>query len=492
MKDTENNLSQVPLSVEIKSDTLYNRNKIGVVFSYNDFLSSDTPFMTSPNSDDVFKTSIAIPSYNTELQYYFFAEDCFFRLYRSPSLFEMLRYQVYIGTDTVKPVITHTPAAYYLESIDSISLKATAIDNLGLDTVYAEYKVNTGPSKFIGLKAGVSHSYSTIFNARPLSLKGGDSIQYRIFAIDSALAPNTSILPKTGFFAVRIEAVESTVTGYSTDFTGAAAADFFNIGFEIKKPESFNKYGLHTKHPYESPYPNGDSLEYISILRHPIKFNESGLLVVYNEIVLVEPGEPGSVFGSPDFYDYVIVEGSKNFGKTWFKMANGYDSRLVSSWETDYNSSIVEGNSTFTGVESMIHKHTIFYRTSDKIAAGDTLLLRFRLYSDPLANGWGWVIEDLKINPLIDAVEKNTYDPVKVFPNPGNGLIRITSDIEGSNSDKSMRYSIFNSSGICIKNDHTSGSSETIVNITGYPSGLYIIVLYRDDGIKTIKYNLIK
>ncbi len=39
------------------------------------------------------------------------------------------------------------------------------------------------------------------------------------------------------------------------------------------------------------------------------------------------------------------------------------------------------------------------------------MLMRFRLYSDPFANGWGWVIEDLKINPLVDAVEEISFDP---------------------------------------------------------------------------------
>ena len=98
--------------------------------------------MTSPNSDDSFNTTINIPSYNKDLQYYFFAEDCFLRLYRSPSLYNLLRYEVYIGTDTVKPVITHTPADYYLETVDSIKFKASATDNLGIDSVYVEYKVN--------------------------------------------------------------------------------------------------------------------------------------------------------------------------------------------------------------------------------------------------------------------------------------------------------------------------------------------------------------
>ncbi len=132
-------------------------------------------------------------------------------------------------------------------------------------------------------------------------------------------------------------------------------------------------------------------------------------MIRFNEVVLVEPGETGSVFGSEDFYDYVIVEGSKDFGKTWFALTDGYDSAdIKSTWESAYNNSITDMNSTATGTESMLQKHFIYYKPSDNISAGDTLLLRFRLFSDPFANGWGWGIEDLKINPLIDTVEDVT------------------------------------------------------------------------------------
>ena len=491
MSDTEDHLTEIILSTRIKSDTLYNHNRVGVVFSYNAFQSSDTLFMVSPNSDDFFSTTLNIPSFNTQLQYYFFVEDCFSRLYRSPSLFQFIPYQVYIGTDTVKPLISHTPVDYYLSTIDSISFEAEVIDNLGIDSVYVEYKVNTGPWKFRVLKAGPSHTFSTIFKARPEFLKGGDSIQYRIFAIDSAKVSNTAVLPETGNFVIKIEAIESTLLSYSTDFTGAAP-DFFNLGFSISKPIGFNKFGLHSKHPYESPEDNNKSIEYTSLLRHPLKFNESGMLINFNELVLIEPGETGSVFGSSDFYDYVIVEGSKNFGKTWFSLTDGYDSRLVASWESSYNSSIIGQNSTFAGTESMLRKHTIFYRPSDNISAGDTMMLRFRLFSDPFANGWGWVIEDLKVNPLIDAVETRSDNPVNIYPNPGRGLIKITNEGSSSKNGNTLHFNVFNSSGICIINDYTPGDSETLVDISGYPTGLYIIVLYRDDGIKTIKYSLIK
>ena len=495
--DTEAHLAQLLLSTVIKSDTLYNHNKVGVVFSFDKFLTSDSLYLTSPGSNDTYSTTISIPSYNSELQYYFFVEDKFQRIYRSPSVtkdysfIKNNRYHIFIGTDTVNPVITHTPVTYYLQTVDSIKFDITATDNLGIDSAYVEYRINNGPSKFIRLKNNKADNYSIVFSALPLSLKGHDSIQYKFFAVDTARVPNLAMLPETGFFVTRIEEITSTLSSYSTDFSGAAP-DFFNIGFDVSRPAGFSKYGLNTKHPYESPEDNNKSIEYTSILRHPLKLNESGMLFSFNEIVLVEPGEAGSVFGSPNFYDYVIVDGSKNFGKTWFPLIDGYDSRLFPSWETAYNSSIVGNNSTYVGTESMLQKHTFLYRPSDKISAGDTLLVRFRLYSDPFANGWGWVIEDLKINALVDAIPEVDNPIVKVYPNPGRGLINITTGIQGQDNYKPIRYSVFNAAGICLIRTRTIGPTETTVDITDYPAGIYIIVFYLDNGIKTIKYSLVK
>jgi hypothetical protein len=495
--DTESHLEQIQLSADIKSDTVYNHSKVGIVFSFNNFLTSDSLLLSSPNSNDSYNTIISIPAYNSELQYYFFVEDYFLRRYHSPSLYKDFnhlknnRYHIFIGTDTVKPVIVHTPVSYYLQTVDSIKFGAVVTDNLGVDSVYVQFNVNNGPSKFIRLKKGNSDNYNTGFNARSLSLKGHDSIQYKIYAVDTAKVPNLSVIPKSGFFVTHIEEISSTLINYSTDFV-SAAPDFFNVGFQIMKPTGFSKFGLNSKHPYESPEDNDKSIDYTAILRHPLKFNESGMLFSFNEIVLVEPGEAGSVFGSPDFYDYVVVEGSRNFGKTWFSLIDGYDSRLYPSWLADYNGSIVGNNSTFDGTEDMLQKHTFLYKPTGNISAGDTLLVRFRLYSDPFANGWGWVIEDLKISPLVDAVSETTEKKINVYPNPGKGIIKISTDINSNGKYKPLHYNVFNAAGIRLINATATGSDETLVDISEYPPGIYIIVLYLDDGIKTFKYSLIK
>jgi hypothetical protein len=215
-------------------------------------------------------------------------------------------------------------------------------------------------------------------------------------------------------------------------------------------------------------------------------------MINFNELVLVEPGESGSLFGSADFYDYVILDGSRDFGKSWFNLIDGYDCRLYSAWESAYNSSIVNGNSTFIGTESMLNEHSIYYPPSDKIAAGDTILIRFRLYSDPFANGWGWVIEDLKINPLVDAVEKVLVEPLKVYPNPGNGIINIDVNRYGSENRTPVHYSIYNSVGVCVINNRILENSKNTIDMSGFSNGIYIITLNIDSGKKTILYSLIK
>jgi hypothetical protein len=141
------------------------------------------------------------------------------------------------------------------------------------------------------------------------------------------------------------------VASYSTDFTNAGA-DFFNSGFAITQPVNFTSGSLNTEHPYKSPDVDDKTLNFSSVLRHPVKFDASGMVISYKELVLVEPGAEGSVFGFSDFYDFVIVEGSNDFGKSWFGLVDGYDSRYIPSWETAYNSLLDGQNSTFVGKES--------------------------------------------------------------------------------------------------------------------------------------------
>lgn len=489
VKDTEEPLSEIELNAVIRSDSAYNKNMVGIVYSFDGFLTSDTIMMAPVSLKDSYSGEIQVPYYNTKIDYYFFTADDFSRLFRFPSLAEKDPYSVYIGIDTVKPVISHSPAKYFFEKIDSIHFDANVTDNLGIDTVFIEYRVNSGISKYHGFKSGDSDEYSASLPLKSELLKGGDSLEYRIIAVDKASGRNMGMSPKSGYYSVRIEALLPVVTSYSSDFTDAAP-DFFNSGFEVAQPEGFSSFGLHSEHPYKSPDEDYKSLEFSSVLRHPVIFDASGMIVSFKELVLVEPGAEGSVFGFSDFYDYVVLEASKDFGKTWFSLADGYDSRIIKSWETAYNSLTDGQNSTYEGKESMMLEHTFYPRISDNISEGDSLLIRFRLYSDPYANGWGWAIDDLKINPLVDQVEEISTLGIKVFPNPGNGLVNII--FQGTEDLKPVRINVYNYTGRCIIQEKTFNDERIMLDISGNPPGLYLIVINNGHSTKTIKYNLIK
>jgi len=489
IKDTEERISEIGLDISIRSDTAYDKNMVGLVYSFDDFLSSDTVMMSSVFQDDSYTSVIQIPSYETRLNYYFFTADDFLRLFRLPSLAEKSPFSIYIGKDTVKPEISHSPAEYFFEKIDSLILKATAVDNLGIDTVYLEYHVNDGQPKFLGLTSGTLNEYYLRLNLKPEMLTGGDTLKYRIIAVDKASAGNNAVTPSTGFYNVRIEALLPAVTSYTTDFSGAES-DFFYSGFEITQPSNFNSLGLHSEHPYKSPDQDSKSLEFSSVLRHPVIFNASGMVISFREVVLVEPGEEGSLFGFSDFYDYVIVEASKDFGKTWFSLADGYDSRLIPSWETAYNSAVNVLNSSYVGKESMMIEHVFYPRIQDRISDGDSLLVRFRLFSDPYSHGWGWAIDDLKINPLVDEAEEIKSSSIKIFPNPGNGLLNIVpEDYQGLSPS---RISVFDYYGKCIIREAIYAGENMTLDISGNPPGLYLIIINNGRVTRSIKYNLVK
>ncbi len=173
------------------------------------------------------------------------------------------------------------------------------------------------------------------------------------------------------------------------------------------------------------------------------------------------------------------------------RFTDGYDSRYQKAWETAYNSSIVDNNSTYQGNESMLVKHSIFLKPSSYLQTGDTLVIRFRLFSDPYANGWGWGIEDFHLGPLIDNVEDIAFRQPLIYPNPGNGILKIRR-AEGSEikTSRISPFSIPPEHGFLMA--YTNAGDIINIDISAYPAGIYFIILNDDRGNQVLKYSLIR
>jgi hypothetical protein len=184
------------------------------------------------------------------------------------------------------------------------------------------------------------------------------------------------------------------------------------------------------------------------------------------------------------------VEGSKNFGQTWFAMQDGYDSRLNSVFLSAYNSSSSGNNSTYSGKQADFVKHTIDIRTFDKFSRGDTLIIRFRLWSDPFAHGWGWALDDLSIKSVASRIDRLNYGRLKIWPNPGEGY--VSSDPGEDHYGKNLKYTIINQTGVVVREFTLTGDRNNRFEISDLPPGIYLIVMQDGSKISTSRYTKLR
>jgi hypothetical protein len=161
----------------------------------------------------------------------------------------------------------------------------------------------------------------------------------------------------------------------------------------------------------------------------------------------VEPGTGSGVFGDPQFWDFVIVEGS-NDGINWQPLVPGYDARLYSDWLSVYN------NGAPGIVPDLFKRREI--NVLDTFIAGEQILLRFRLSADPAVNGFGWVIDNLQIfnqqatlqltqQTLFPWVSQNQdFESILVINNPSDQSVTytLTALREGGRGERSAVRSL--------------------------------------------------
>jgi hypothetical protein len=124
-------------------------------------------------------------------------------------------------------------------------------------------------------------------------------------------------------------------------------------------------------------------------------------------------------FGNVAFNDYVVVEGSEDGGVTWRRFSDGYDIVGQSTWVNAFN------NNT-PGASAMFKTRTIDMTSSGHFEAGDEVIIRFRMFSDGVNNGWGWAIDNLHIqDAVITSAEKESAMALSIYPNPAKEKIIV-------------------------------------------------------------------
>jgi hypothetical protein len=341
----------------------------------------------------LYSTDVALDGTQTQINYYIEVIAKGDRLFSYPLEGSEQPLSVNLGPDLVAPTLSHAPEKFLFASRKGLTLLLNADDNIELGLIETEVWLDGVPQNTFSYEAQGETAFPTVLNFE--NLPAFQSLEYRFSATDRSAAQNKAILPTVGVFSIRIEPVYEPVASYAANFDNGAN-DLVLDGFAVSSISGFDSPTLGSPHPYGN---NGNRLDYYAYLRQQILVG-AGTTLSFDEVVLVEPGEDGSAYGKTDFYDYVAVEASIDQGATWFALAPGWDSTDKAEWETAYNQLIGDDAvSTALGNSTLLRRRTISLDAPAAVNPGDVILVRFHLYSDPNAVGWGWAIDNLIIQP---------------------------------------------------------------------------------------------
>lgn len=493
LKDTELKDGQpYVVTALIRSDNGYDPNQVKLHYT-TDGINFTIVNMTPTGVADEFQSSL--PGTTEDLGYAYFISvvDNVNRTFTNPGKIqeqgkapEQGTFFFNIGPDLAAPEISHEPVEFIFEGDASLELTAEVTDNLGVKEVVVEYFFNKGNVQTEVMQESIGTDQFTATITLP-ALTIGDRMEYRIVARDEASVENISNLPADGFFAVLVTGIMPVQDSYFNDFN-LPSNDFFGNSFSITTLAGFDDGAIHSIHPYNDGSGPNEESNYAYQLQIPIRIGDINPIIKFDEIVLVEPGETGSVFGGDNFFDYVIVEGSADGGTSWQPLADGYDARAESAWLIRYNKEISNDNSQTEGDLSLYRERTINMLEKGNFSEGDEVLIRFRLFADALAHGWGWTIDNLSVQGPVTDVEQPLSTAFKVYPvpvkqnlfveflNPHNDPVSIQiSDLQGR---------IIYSEQVTT----TTGGAQKNIDVQSFKEGFYILKAKSQNKIYTRKF----
>uniref|UniRef100_UPI00321726EE T9SS type A sorting domain-containing protein n=1 Tax=uncultured Draconibacterium sp. TaxID=1573823 RepID=UPI00321726EE len=416
IKDFEETCEKLPVSVKVDSELDINMSSVKITYSTDRFTSSKTETLAYNPGTKQFEGEITLNNQRGKVQYYYEATSANNIKFTSPDRAPERIYSFSIGPDYYPPVLKHNPEKLVTTAYPVLDLDAIATDNVGIEAVKVEYKINGEVKEQVVLNRKASDLYGGLVEL-PAGLTDKDIVEYRVLAQDNTARGNKRYSPATGYYSVEVFESQKPLTGYYSNFD-SENNDFKITDFEMTRPQGFSSGNLHTVSPYPESNLENERYNLIAQLKYPIIIEENGLMT-FDEVVLVEPGEEGATYTEETFWDFVIVEGSKNNGKSWLPVTEGYDSGIDELWNSYFTNTLKSAVSEAGGQENMFLTQTINLTEYTEFEAGDTVIFRFRLASDKAVTGWGWAIDNLSIQEMTTAANDiQAEDKVAIYPNP--------------------------------------------------------------------------
>jgi len=114
-------------------------------------------------------------------------------------------YEFQAGIDAIPPSIVHTPSLMFQLNNWPVLLRATVTDNLCVDSVWVEARLNTQSTCTVLMMTRLDgDDFACAIPFERSQLRDGDSITYRIFANDRSISRNRAVSPTDGHFTLRL------------------------------------------------------------------------------------------------------------------------------------------------------------------------------------------------------------------------------------------------------------------------------------------------
>ncbi|MCG3118816.1 MAG: hypothetical protein ALAOOOJD_01091 [bacterium] len=347
--------------------------------------------------------------------------------------------------------------------------------SLALRAAYDSSFVLVDGAKYLRLAANSAARDTAVTVVIPLS--ASQQIKISLLAYRLGKTYQSAELPQT------LTPLQQAVVKYSQNFNSpevdGSYEDFALQGLDFSREAGFTNSALSSGHPYQ---PNSNLT---AVLLKPIIVAPGNATLQYDEVALVEPNN-----------DYAVVEGSADQGRTWKALVPPYDARADARWLSAYNANQ-------TGAATLFKKRSL--NLLDTFSPGERVIIRFRLFSGPAKTSWGWVIDNLDIQPNASAVAAaeaalpTVFNLAQNYPNPSNPSTTIKYALP-KNSD--VQLVIYNASGQKVRTlvdaaRQAAGYHEIIwngANDAGQPvaSGVYFYKLIAGNYVRALKMLVVK
>jgi hypothetical protein len=118
--------------------------------------------------------------------YYISTTDSSSRTATAPAGAPANYYSFIASPDTIKPVIVTTPIVSVPKTAWPVSVTATVTDNIGVDSAWVKWRINSGVTKQFKILNTSGSTYTALFNSINADVVPGDVITYRVFAQDNS------------------------------------------------------------------------------------------------------------------------------------------------------------------------------------------------------------------------------------------------------------------------------------------------------------------